>query len=41
MCVLTEDDYDAHPGGFRELAFRIPPVNNYASWADLHRYGSE
>lgn len=41
MRVLTEDDYYAHPGGFRELALHIPPVNNDTSWADLHKYGSE
>jgi hypothetical protein len=26
--VLTEDDHYAHPGRLRELALRIPPLND-------------
>lgn len=30
-CVLTEDDDNAHPDWLRELALRIPQLNNYTS----------
>jgi len=38
--LLTEDDEHAHPGRARELALRIPELNNHSERTYL-RNGSE
>lgn len=36
MCALTEDDHHGHPRWLRELALRIPKLNNYTGRTYLH-----